>query len=48
VDSGDEVQWEVERFRSDERIDDEAAIDELLINFSDPVEEPAATHDTNV
>jgi hypothetical protein len=44
-DYGDEFQWEVERFRSTGAIEDESAIDELFAKFSDPAEEPAATHD---
>jgi hypothetical protein len=47
VDYGDEFQWEIERFRSNGKIDDESAIEELFANFSDPIEEPAATHEHN-
>ena len=44
-DYGDEFQWEIERFRSLGKIEDESALDELFSKFSDPVEEPAATHE---
>jgi len=45
ADYGDEYQWEVERFRSNGTIEDESAIEELFANFSDSIEEPAASHD---
>jgi hypothetical protein len=35
VDYGDEVQVEIERFRSDGHIDDESALQELFAKFSD-------------
>ena len=35
VDYGDEVQVEIERFRSDGHIDDESALEELFAKFSD-------------
>ena len=46
-DYGDEFQWEIERFRSNGKIEDESAFEELFAKFSDPLEEPAATHDHN-
>jgi hypothetical protein len=47
VDYGDELHWEIERFRSTGEIDDDSAIEELFAKFSDPIEEPAASHDQN-
>ncbi len=44
VDYDDEVHVEIERFRSDGRIDDETALDELFARFSDK-EEPAVAQD---
>lgn len=35
VDYGDEVQVEIERFRSDGHIDDESALEELFAKYSD-------------
>jgi hypothetical protein len=45
VDYGDELHWEVERFRSNGAIDDESAIEDLFANHSDPIEEPAVSHE---
>ena len=44
VDYGDEYQWEIERYRSNGKIEDESAIQELFAKFSDPIEEPAGSH----
>jgi hypothetical protein len=41
------MKWEVERFRSNGKIEDESAIEELFAKFSDPIEEPAVTDDHN-
>jgi hypothetical protein len=45
VDYGDEVHWEIERFVSDGKIDDETALDELFAKFSD--EEVVTSHDAS-
>jgi hypothetical protein len=42
------MKWEVERFCSNGKFEDDSAIEELFAKFSDPVEEPAATHEHNV
>ena len=45
VNYGDEFQWEIERFHSNGEIEDESALEDLFANFSDPIEEPAASHE---
>jgi hypothetical protein len=45
VDYGDEVHWEIERFISDGKIDDETALDELFAKYSD--EEVATSNDAS-
>jgi hypothetical protein len=46
VDYGDEFHWEIERFTSPGKIEDESALKDLFARFSD--EEPAASHDATV
>jgi hypothetical protein len=48
VDYGDELHWEVERFRSNGKMEDESAIEELFAQYAEPQEEPMATHDRTV
>lgn len=45
VDYGDEVRWEIERYVSNGKIDDETALDELFTKFSD--EEVVSGHDAS-
>ncbi len=44
VDYGDELHWEIERFVSNGKIEDESALEDLFARFSDD-EEPATSHD---
>jgi hypothetical protein len=43
VDYGDEFQWEIERFVSGGKIEDESALDDLFSQFSDAEEQPVAS-----